>query len=297
MGDEVGVSLEWERAMALLRPRLSGTERLCRELGDRYSWHYEEDSPAAQEFASERWGELKGDESPIRTAWWQAMVLVWAALDGIVALERLLRDVPALYAPYPVVRSAIEMSARGWWLLDPRVGASGRAERALALRLMYLRWQMGMPGGDQDHLDGRFRSLLRTCRLRDVPVQFASDGQPSKIGEVDPPTNRVQLVQEMLRDNDLGLALYGHLSSIAHGDPAALLRALRPERHPDGDLPGVVALRVDAGEARTLVVSTLYGFEPLFDRLVTWLGWNGDRWRRWMQFTWRKLLPTFEQDG
>lgn len=290
-------SKEWERAAAILRPRLSGTVRVCRELGDQYSWHYQPGSQAETEFTSDRWPELEEDESPILTGFWQVHSLIWAALDGIDSLERLLQGWPALYAPYPVVRSVIEMSARAWWMLDPDIGADGRAHRSLALQLMYLRWSHELPMDNADHVAARFEALKDRCERRDVPLRIhPRDGLPSKVADVDPPTDRGGLVSEMLQDNTFGRVLYGHLSSVAHGDPATLLQAIKPEQHPKDGQRGIVALQTSASEVRTLVMSALYGFQPAFERLAAWLGWDTGWWERWMSYTWRKFLRTMAAD-
>src|SRR5689334_19660408 len=74
------------------------------------------------------------DPEAIRAAYTQGGVLFEVAADHVHAFTRILIEPADAFAPWAVVRAAVETGAHAAWLLDPAVGPEERAARGFATR-------------------------------------------------------------------------------------------------------------------------------------------------------------------
>ena len=74
------------------------------------------------------------DPEVIRTAFSQGDMLYEVAGDHVFGFTRAMAEPLAVFAPWALVRAALESGAHSAWLLDPSIDAEERAKRSFATR-------------------------------------------------------------------------------------------------------------------------------------------------------------------
>ena len=172
----------------------------------------------------------------VNSAYASARVGVLIAGDQLQSLGRLVTDPrlgPARCAGAEVLaRSAIEISARSWWLLQSRLSTSERVERYLADHLYSayqaeelatnVSWLPGVEGFSRttDEIRAECGELGLECNVDLRSCQVGGQRRPT-------PTRLVSsFVRETLYSPSDRLA-YGLVSATAHGTLFALMRTFR----------------------------------------------------------------------
>lgn len=101
------------------------------------SWEPAAKSEATAELAN---GETRknGDpwsEDPARTTYALAGLLMTGVIDNLGSIWRLLGDPMPVLGPTVIARSALEMGATAWWLMEPGIGVRPRVCRELVRSL------------------------------------------------------------------------------------------------------------------------------------------------------------------
>lgn len=287
--DEHGpVTVDHERfdreILTPLRVLLKGTARSAREYGERHAWRADDDAQAMVELTGPEWSDRDGVESPLRSLHWAAFLQVITTFDYLRSLAVLLEDEHVTPQGYvPTARAAVETAARAWWLLDTDQPPKVRAARLLADRAhtvtLQARLPASVPRGDPV---ARWAQIAETCDTFGIPCRTKGD-KVTAVGDERRPA-RTALVRKMFAQGDdegLGAALYAVLSGPVHGEPAALLRAMR---HGDetGDGRQALELAVEQWRVENVTVAALSAFEAAWQRWVGWFGWTDpDGWPGW----------------
>jgi hypothetical protein len=98
-------------------------------------WQPAADSEAFAELVSGQVGEDGqpwGDDVP-RTPYAAASLLMTGVLDNLGSIRQLIGDPMPAVGPTLIARSAMEIGATAWWLMEPGIGARRRTCRQLVL--------------------------------------------------------------------------------------------------------------------------------------------------------------------
>ncbi|MBD7958614.1 hypothetical protein H9651_13285 [Microbacterium sp. Sa4CUA7] len=163
-----------------------------------------------------------------------ARTFALVAADNIRLTERVLRSDLPPFALYSTIRSAIEASSLGLWILDAKSNqlAASRTLRIYRQNIASDRtmWNefVGQPSEDHDTLAEQTR--LAHDRLRGIsPADYEKAVRSSSaIGAVD----QTHPVAQPQRTSISGLEAWRICSSIVHANPVSMTHIL--ERHPDG---------------------------------------------------------------
>jgi hypothetical protein len=140
------------------------------------------------------------------------------------------------YAPYTIVRGALETDARACWLLDPQLAPSGRIARALTERALNLRevqrLDLKSDSGERIDYAARIARVSEVAARHNLGQKLNSEQELVWVGERRP--NMTELLNELLPERGpdtngepLGSHTYALLSARAHGNPWAVLHNMQ----------------------------------------------------------------------
>jgi hypothetical protein len=145
--------------------------RASREIDARADWRPAPGSPAEQELRSQTTLADDWSASPVEAVYSIARLIRHGAEDHLLAVERQLAA-PVLLrtAVETLVRTAVDASARAWWLLDPDIDMRTRVARGMTERLFALHQdrkvhaKAGHSTLDVDQAVDRIMRSVTTCR-------------------------------------------------------------------------------------------------------------------------------------
>jgi hypothetical protein len=200
-----------------------------------------------------------------------ASMLMESAADHHYALVRVLEAPAMAIAPYTLARAVLESSAHVLWLLEPRLDPFERLARSLSVRFKGLEAQAKLlrAAKDTDKLLttlSRCRELAALADSRGLPVSRRKAGDIAFIGMKTP--TATDLAKKYLA----GEVIWRVLSSVAHGDPATLMRASFRLA-----APNLVEKHLSADAAATLMVHSARWFARCAWAYLGYSGWTGTR--------------------
>lgn len=216
---------------------LSGSLRILREEFDNtYTQHHGQalpGSPAALELQDD---DLAGEwgARPVRDAHLAAISPTSAVMDHLDGLGLLFTSPSGLMASHTVARSALDISTKPWFLLEPGIGARERVRRYMNYRLLSLKEQSLMLGIDEasekeavrQHLRERTERILRAARHHGFSVHGKTTDKvrPFHLGlRGVPSTTEMASAVIAPGGSQLGALLWRATSAVAHGQPHGLL--------------------------------------------------------------------------
>lgn len=200
---------------------------------------------------------------------------LFAAEDHLEALARLLEDQSFAYAPASLARTALETSARAWWLLEPNIGARGRAARAMTERLGSLIKASRFPLPDvRTHQRERIERLLQTAKSLEHEEVRSKRGKLLGIGVAVPAATG--LIKMQL--GAIGEIAYRDLSSIAHGVAHGLVRQLDAMPDPTGQHDAIAIPVARLESVRAWISEAVLSFVLATDRQIGLDGWDAADW-------------------
>ena len=225
-------------------------------------WEPAANSEAAAELASTEKradGTLWG-ENPPRTAYAAANLMMTAVLDNLAGIGKLLDDQMPVIGPTILARSAIEIAASVFWLMEPDIGVVNRVCRELAL------------------------SLTSARRAGQIAREFQDQGftLPAEVAAVAQDEARV-----LQRIADLGIApptappefVYRAYSAVTHGQIYGLMNFTAPTVSSDGSALRHWYLPPEVLDSTVQV--TIGAFREVYRRINKVMGWGkleGDLW-------------------
>lgn len=197
-----------------LRRAVNALEQLIRRLdGERTQLGvgFQDQSPASQEAAS------LGADSLVEDLLGSVNLILAAVFDQADALIRLGRgavsgDPTPTYAGWSVGRSAVEMLATVYWLIQPGVSAQQRAGRYLSLSMQEAYSQARASGVDTT---GTVEQLVAEA----ANLGLDRVGRPPRAGFGAVPPTRTDQVLALLREQ----RMYSILSAGSHGEQWAIM--------------------------------------------------------------------------
>jgi hypothetical protein len=123
-------------------------------------WQPSPGSDAARELAAVetgQTGEPWGEDAP-RTSYAAASLLRTGVLDNLGSIRQLIGDPMPALGPAVLARSALEIGATAWWLMEPGIGVRARTCRQLVLSLISAR-RAAQVARELDDPEGRTEGL------------------------------------------------------------------------------------------------------------------------------------------
>lgn len=258
----------WLEAMIRLVELLDSATRTFDETAERHGWKPNKGSQAE----AERNHELTGNAVAMTVTLGHVSSAA-AARDALRALRLLLLQYPPFaFAPYPLIRQALECIARAWWLWDPRIDPLERAARGLTEMVYSMRQRLGLPGIDEQPLVEALERVATMAGECGLSVR-RRDGLPSKIGDVHR-LDGAPLMGALFEVEPFGTWVYKTLSASAHVNIIELWAQLSDS--PDGE---AVVLDVSDEQLRLALIPLLQGWWSASQDLVDYMGWNDGPWQ------------------
>jgi len=165
------------------------------------------------------------------------------------------------YAPYTIVRAALEGDAWACWLLDPSVEPAERLARAMTVRAKNLHevQRLGLTDDNGKPIDyeERAANIEAVADRHNLKKKLNDQKELEWVGA--PPTTMTRLLDELLPERSpdtngkiLGRHTYGLLSARAHGNPWAVLHNAK-RAGSMGPHVGIAEVVIDAVELMRLL--------------------------------------------
>jgi hypothetical protein len=229
-------------------------------------------SPAAPELTS-----FPKPES-LHTAHGQACMLTEVIGDQLTAFVKTITGPVETIAPYTCVRSLLEATALGCWLLDPAIDAQARAARSIAFRyeglLQQKKWARAA-GQDPRKAESRLLTVADLAIALGYSAIHDSHGKHCGAG------TRMPSVTDLIRDVLDKEPLYRLLSAVAHGHHWASQQlgfTITPSHDAASPISGIT-LRGITKEANIHAMTSLVLESAVALARMTWyhglyLGWD-----------------------
>jgi len=233
-------------------------------------------SPAAAEVANEPYADTWGS-TPARNANMAGLYLAIVALDQLACLAVLLRSETGHgYGLSAMARSAMEVAARGHYLLDPDVESLERIRRQQNERLVALSEQKRLAttakSVDANALDARIKEILGSAHRKGLDPR--PKAKPPMIAPG--PPSATDLINDAVgQGNGLGAIYYQTMSAVAHGREHGITQnftrqgALLDRTH--GDVFG--SFGTTPKQAAQSLCGTPLAVFNMLDRLYSRFGW------------------------
>lgn len=239
-------------------------------------------SLAAKELANANLGE------EVRNTLSLAMVSLHASEDYLYSLSQLLVEPVSQFGFMPVARSAMEASARAWWLLDPGIEVSTRVARGLTERLHNVHEQIKILrefNVDLSSQQERLGIIFESAQRWGLNLVVDKNGQPIAVGERRPTTTGLigRLSDSAYLDEAVAVGVYRLFSGGAHAVFYALKEGFEYLEDPEGrhDRLAVPKVSLDAVEMPASVALLIW--VAAMDRAVGLYGWKRNHWDSWKQ--------------
>lgn len=271
---------------------LDGTLNHLRQTRDERGYQPARESLAMRERHTQEQFAGNWGAEPIEQAHSAAMLLYRGGDDHVEGLCRVVQPDALAYSPMTLARSAWEMHARAWRLLDPGIGLRERVGRGMTERL-YSLWEASkFPPEAREEQDpqGQIESLLATADAFGYVRSLGDERRPPWVQEKRPGAAKV--IGEAHREalGEVGEATYRFLAAKSHGTLFGLVDP-RPYAPPGLNLRPVVAPVFLAMVLALTAVTQIYTVA----REVEVYGWDTPEWRGWIQHVLDRSLNAFER--
>jgi hypothetical protein len=260
-------------------------------------------SLAALEIASPEAAELAPEWEPsmVSNTFGWATIRMFAAMDHLRSLSRLLAPPPAMFAPYSVGRAVLDLSARANWLLEPGLGVRRRAARHMSEDYLYSIWEVQNAGvglSDGATTESRMQEGLEWADTHGFDFD-PGDGRRRApwIGERRPSVT--QLVNELAPGEGEGPGLgqaYQIWAGKSHGTTAGFAPAMVAAVDPS---PGerIAQAGITGQDVVQIVAVSVLAFRAMFDRAVHISGWDRGVWESWDSYALAELMALWRRFG
>jgi hypothetical protein len=255
-------------------------------------WEPATDSEAAAELANTEnradgspWGDV-----PVRTAYAAANLMMTGVLDNLAALRQLLDDQMPVLGPTVVARSAIEIAAGAWWLMEPGLGARARVCREGVLSLTSARraGQLADEFRETGHevseaieeasqQEATAMQRIATLGIGKPTMGFAPTIENEKAPDATHGT--AAMLKAVMPASIPGTAVYRTYSAATHGTIYGLMQFMAPGATSDGSPLLHWHLRPDVLDST--VQMAIGAFRETWRRISKVMGWGkleGDLW-------------------
>jgi DNA-binding transcriptional regulator YhcF (GntR family) len=230
-----------------------------------------------------------GEDAP-RTAYAAANLMMTGVVDNLGSLHQLLDDRMPVIGPTVVARSAIEIGAGAWWLMEPGIGVRRRVCRELALSLASARrakqvaeefqakgFQVGP--AITEALQQEARVLQR---ITDLGIATPTSGYYPVIENEQAMKATVAtaaMLKAILPANVPAQSIYHTYSAVTHGQIYGLLNFMAPGVTSDGS--SLLHWHLPPDVLDSTIQMAIAAFREAYRRINKVMGWGkleGDLW-------------------
>ena len=252
-------------------------------------WQPAPDSEASRELTTlpTRQDGNPWDEDTARWTYAAASLLMTAVIDNVGSIRGLIGEPMPAIGPRVLARSAMEIGATAWWLMEPGIGVRRRTCRHLVLSLISARRaaQVAEELGDLDGIrDAQDREKQVTDLIGDLAILSATGNNrfsPTIEGENLPEATR--LTAAMLKPCYPGLTetkvFYRTYSAVLHGQFYGLMNFMTPSTQPDGKT--LLSWQLRGSDLYRDVEIVLLSFREPFKRINQHMNWGQIEYDLW----------------
>ena len=233
-------------------------------------------------------------EGVLRTPYAAANLLMTGVLDNLGSIRQLIDDPMPAIGPTVIARSAMEIGATAWWLMEPGIGARRRTSRQLLLSLISARRAAQVAEelrNDKVRMEGLAQEGSVLAQIRDLAIAqpTGSRYRPAIEGESLP--EATDLTARMLEPCYPGLAgttsFYRSYSAVLHGQLYGLMNFMTAAIQDDGNV--LLSWQLRGSVLYGAVEVALLSFREPFKRINQHMGWGRLEYDLWLSRVGRSL--------
>lgn len=235
-------------------------------------------------------------ETPPRTAYAAAKLIMLGVVDDLKSLERLLVDPVPVIGPTVIARSAIEIASGAWWLMEPGIGARRRVCRELVASLTSARRAKQVAdeyvdsfGASGDPIPADIAAMIAEARqqeptvlqrITELAVAAPTSGPKIENEEADSATvATAKMLKALLPANWPGTTVYRTYSAVTHGQFYGLMNFMTPAVQPDGT--PFLQWQQPLDILDSTIQLAIGAFRETYRRIATVMGWDQKDARLW----------------
>ncbi|MDX3762640.1 hypothetical protein [Streptomyces sp. AK02-04a] len=243
-------------------------------------WVPAPDSEAATELANTENGQHgPWGETPPRTAYAAANLMMAGVLDDLGSLRQLLGAQMPVIGPTVVARSAVEIASTVWWLMEPGIGVRRRACRELVLSLTSAR-RAGQLAKDMEASEAVTEALGQEARVlqriadQDIGQPTGRPYSPKIEGETTPDATggTAEMLKLALSANASKEAIYRSYSAVTHGEIYGLMNFMAPGVSSNGQT--LIHWHLDPDILDSTIQVAIGSFREAYRRIQRVMGWG-----------------------
>jgi len=216
----------------------------------------------------------------MRTSYAAASLLMTGVLDNLGSLRKLIGEPMPAIGPAVITRSALEIGATVWWLMQPGIGARARTCRQLVLSLTSAR-RAGQVAGELGDSEGRDEGFQQEDRVLQLitdltiaPPTGTNRYSPVIEGERCP--SATELTATMLRPCYPGLvgteSFYRTHSAVTHGEIYGLMNFMTTIEQLDGKT--LLTWQLRGSVLYSTIELAIVSFREPFKRIHQHMNWG-----------------------
>jgi hypothetical protein len=259
-------------------------------------WQPAPDSEASAELASvqaRQDGQPWGDDV-LRTPYATASLLMTGVLDNLGSIRQLIDDPMPAIGPTEIARSAMEIGATAWWLMESGIGARRRTCRQLVLSLISARRAAQVAGelrDDEARREGLAQEDRVLAQITDLAIAQPTGTRYKPVLEGESFPDATDLTARMLEPCYPGLegtgSFYRSYSAVLHGQLYGLMNFMTPVIQDDGSI--LLSWQLRGSVLYGAVEVALLGFREPFKRINQHMGWGRIEYGLWLTRVGRSL--------
>jgi hypothetical protein len=259
-------------------------------------WQPAPHSEASAELAS---GQVREDGQPwgddvLRTPYAAASLLMTGVLDNLGSIRQLIDDPMPAIGPTLIARSAMEIGATTWWLMEPGIGARRRTCRQLVLSLVSARRAAQVAEelrDDEARREGLAQEDRVLAQIRRLAISQPAGTCYRPVIEGESFPEATDLTARMLEPCYPGLAgtrsFYRSYSAVLHGQLYGLMNFMTPAIQDDGSI--LLSWQLRGSVLYGAVEVALLSFREPFKRISQHMGWGRLEYDLWLTRVGRSL--------
>jgi hypothetical protein len=251
-------------------------------------WQPAPDSEASAELASRqiRQDGLPWSEDVLRTPYALASLLMTGVLDNLGSIRQLISDPMPAIGPTVIARSAMEIGATAWWLMQPGIGARRRTCRQLALSLVSARRAAQVAQelrDDQSREEGLAQEDRVLAQIASLAISPPEGPRYRPVIEGESFPEATEITAAMLEPCYPALtgtrSFYRSYSAVLHGQLYGLMNFMTPAIQADGSI--LLSWQLRGSVLYGSVEVALLSFREPFKRINQHMGWGRLEYDLW----------------
>ena len=251
-------------------------------------WEPAPDSEASAELASRQIGQdgQPWSEDVLRTPYALASLLMTGVLDNLGSIRQLISDPMPAIGPTVIARSAMEIGATAWWLMQPEIGARRRTCRQLVLSLVSARRAAQVAEelrDDESREEGLAQEDRVLAQITGLAISPPEGPRYKPVIEGESLPEATEITATMLEPCYPALtgtrSFYRSYSAVLHGQVYGLMNFMTPAIQADGTI--LLSWQLRGSVLYGAVEVALLSFREPFKRINQQMGWGRLEYDLW----------------